>query len=421
MSGQPARPPPRGAPRRRLAASPTDARRSRRPTRPPASSTRASLRECSSRSKVSRGPIRHQPTGTSSTYASRPGSRPPRISASSPLPVPRAVTVPVRVPAQVPELAPAAVRLRGCRRAALSARRDRRRRPSDRAPPVERRCGHVSQLRTRGGLLRRCSRRDRAGTPRSSGLPPSELYCSRTPGGAVVSVSRLDTGSVERVHLLARVRDERHVDGAARVLVAPDHEVRELRTAVALPERRYRERFEDRLVERDARARVPHDDLHVVEDDPRPIPVHSRRLYRRSLDSCTAVATLGDCEASQVAVETSTVTSTRERLWQRLESSFSDSDDTSHAAGDHLRRLTRAVDSVCSSFVTCQPLPHLYKHKSLSPPTRMAALLRDRQPSPHLHTHRPPLLPLPYPPPHQHKNHLSFPAPPHPRIPPQKS
>ena len=76
-------------------------------------------------------------------------------------------------------------------------------------------------------------------------------------GRAVVSVSRLDTGSVERVHLLARVRDEGHVDGAARVLVAPDHEVRELGTPVALPERRYREWFEDRLVERDARARDP--------------------------------------------------------------------------------------------------------------------------------------------------------------------
>ena len=60
-------------------------------------------------------------------------------------------------------------------------------------------------------------------------------------GRAVVSVSRLDTDSVERVNLLARVRDEGHVDGAARLLVARDHEVRELGAPIALPERRYRE------------------------------------------------------------------------------------------------------------------------------------------------------------------------------------
>ena len=78
---------------------------------------------------------------------------------------------------------------------------------------------------------------------------------------------------MEGIDLVTGVRDERRVDGAAHVLVPPDDEIRELRTTIALPERRYRERLEDRLVERDARARIPNGDLDVVEDDTRPIPV----------------------------------------------------------------------------------------------------------------------------------------------------
>jgi hypothetical protein len=75
------------------------------------------------------------------------------------------------------------------------------------------------------------------------------------------------------------------VDGAACSSVGRDHEVRELRTLVAFPERRYAERIQDGLVERDARAGIAHADLDVVEDDARPVSVHAHvaKLPQKSL------------------------------------------------------------------------------------------------------------------------------------------
>ena len=97
-------------------------------------------------------------------------------------------------------------------------------------------------------------------------------------GRAVVAVARSHAGCVKGIDLGARLRDEAHVDRAAPLVAADDDEVRELRPALALPERRDLERLEDRLVEGDARGGVGHRHLDVVEDDPVPIPVdHGRR------------------------------------------------------------------------------------------------------------------------------------------------
>jgi hypothetical protein len=77
---------------------------------------------------------------------------------------------------------------------------------------------------------------------------------------------------MERVDLSSRRCDERDVDGTAcRSL--EHYEVGELGSAVGLPERRDCERRENRPVETDARRRIGDIDLHVVEDDARPIPV----------------------------------------------------------------------------------------------------------------------------------------------------
>ena len=72
---------------------------------------------------------------------------------------------------------------------------------------------------------------------------------------------------MEGVDLLAGGRDERDVDRPARLVAGDDHEVRELRAALVLPERRDLERREHGLVERDAAA-ASRTGLDVVEDDP---------------------------------------------------------------------------------------------------------------------------------------------------------
>jgi hypothetical protein len=59
---------------------------------------------------------------------------------------------------------------------------------------------------------------------------------------------------------------------ARRRLAVRDDEVRELRAALRLPERRDAER--SRRLRRDARSGVAHPDVDVVDDHPRPVPVH---------------------------------------------------------------------------------------------------------------------------------------------------
>lgn len=92
---------------------------------------------------------------------------------------------------------------------------------------------------------------------------------------AVVLVPGLDAGSMERIDLLARARDEGDVHRPARRLARHDDEVRQLRAPVAFPERRYAEWLENGLVERDTRLQVAHTDLDVVDDDTCPVPVHA--------------------------------------------------------------------------------------------------------------------------------------------------
>ena len=95
-------------------------------------------------------------------------------------------------------------------------------------------------------------------------------------GLAVVAEACFDPGAMERVDLGSAIGDERDVHGAAGFsagVALEDDEVRELGAAIAFPERRDRQRLEDRLVEADARRRIGDADLDVVEDDARPVPV----------------------------------------------------------------------------------------------------------------------------------------------------
>src|SRR5438876_7916524 len=96
------------------------------------------------------------------------------------------------------------------------------------------------------------------------------------PGPAVVAVAGLDPGAVEDIHLVPRARDERDMRRPARLLplAGPDDEVRVLRAALVLPERRDPERREDGSVEGLARLGVADGQRHVVEDDPAPVPLH---------------------------------------------------------------------------------------------------------------------------------------------------
>ena len=87
--------------------------------------------------------------------------------------------------------------------------------------------------RTRGGLPRCCCRPGRGRRRRSSGRPRPSCT-ARAPGRAVVPAARVETGAVERVDLIAGVRDERDVHGAARRrLAARDDEVRELHAVLS--------------------------------------------------------------------------------------------------------------------------------------------------------------------------------------------
>ena len=92
---------------------------------------------------------------------------------------------------------------------------------------------------------------------------------------------------MEGIDLVARSGHERDVDRPAGFRVRADDEVRVLAAMVALPERRDPEGRKDRPVERAARLGIADTDLHVVEDDPRPVPVDSDGLtyLPRSINS----------------------------------------------------------------------------------------------------------------------------------------
>jgi hypothetical protein len=97
-------------------------------------------------------------------------------------------------------------------------------------------------------------------------------------GRAVIPIAAVDARPVEGIDLIPRVGDERDVNRTPVLLVVGDDEVRELRPVISLPKRRYPERFEDDLVERDAVPGVSYANVDVVEDDPRPIPVERHRV-----------------------------------------------------------------------------------------------------------------------------------------------
>jgi hypothetical protein len=96
-------------------------------------------------------------------------------------------------------------------------------------------------------------------------------------GGAVVLVPGLDPCAMERVDMLSRVGDERDVNARARFAVVREDKVCELCAALALPDRRNLKWREDSRIERHAVFTVANADVDVIEDDPRPVPVHAHR------------------------------------------------------------------------------------------------------------------------------------------------
>jgi hypothetical protein len=78
---------------------------------------------------------------------------------------------------------------------------------------------------------------------------------------------------MEGVDLGARSGNERDVDRPARLRVRTNDEIGVLAAVLGLPERRDVEGLENRPVESAARLGIANADLHVVEDDSRPIPV----------------------------------------------------------------------------------------------------------------------------------------------------
>src|SRR5687768_13685443 len=113
--------------------------------------------------------------------------------------------------------------------------------------------------------------------------------------GPVVPEPGVDARAVERIDLVARTSDEPDMERRRHLRRAGNDEVGELRAALVLPERRDLERREHGLVEPLARLDVTHAELHVVEDDPRPIPVdHSGTLRAHS---SKVEATLSDMDA----------------------------------------------------------------------------------------------------------------------------